>query len=60
LPLKQEELFINGHSIETRIYAENPLKNFMPDTGKLQLYQYPKTNSELRVETGVQEGNSGL
>lgn len=58
LPLKQEELTIDGHSVEARIYAENTYNNFMPDTGKLLYFKYPANESNrLRIETGVQAGD---
>lgn len=43
--------------MEARIYAENPNNNFLPDTGKLYFYKYPPNNPNLRVETGVQQGD---
>lgn len=55
--MKQEDLFINGHAIEARIYAEIPEKNFVPDTGTLTLFKFPENSSDLRVETGVQKGH---
>ena len=53
MPLKQEDLRINGHAIEARIYAEIPEKNFMPDTGKLRYFNFPKNTNDIRIETGV-------
>ena len=57
LPLKQSELTINGCSVEARIYAENPQKNFSPDVGLLHELQYPAENSNYRFETGVDKGD---
>ncbi|HEV7288798.1 acetyl/propionyl/methylcrotonyl-CoA carboxylase subunit alpha [Sphingomonas sp.] len=55
LPLRQEELAINGHAIEARLYAEDPAKGFLPSTGKLEVLDFP-TNS--RVDTGVEAGST--
>jgi acetyl-CoA carboxylase biotin carboxylase subunit len=57
LPLSytQEDLKINGHSIELRVCAEDPLNNFLPDTGKLELYQPPK-GPGVRVDDGYEQG----
>lgn len=53
IPLKQEELSINGHAIEARLYAEDPAKGFLPSTGRLDRYALPDT--EYRVDSGVEE-----
>jgi len=55
LPFKQEDLKINGHSIECRIYAEDPTDNFLPSTGLLQKHRVP-TGDGIRVDAGVEEG----
>ena len=46
----------NGHSIEARVYAENPAKSFAPQPGKLVRLVWPRETADLRVETGVTEG----
>lgn len=51
----QEDLQINGHAIELRVYAEDPTQNFMPDIGLLQTYRTPKGNG-VRVDDGFDEG----
>ena len=53
LPLKQEELSINGHAIEARLYAEDPAKGFLPSTGRLEHFSL---GGGGRIETGVDEG----
>jgi 3-methylcrotonyl-CoA carboxylase alpha subunit len=55
LPLKQDELAINGWAMEARLYAEDPAKGFLPSIGRLELFQL---GEELggRIDTGVYEG----
>jgi acetyl/propionyl-CoA carboxylase alpha subunit len=55
LGYKQEDLKINGHAMELRVYAEDPLNNFLPDIGTLQTYKTPKGNG-IRVDDGFEEG----
>jgi len=55
LSFKQEELKINGHAVELRVYAEDPLNNFLPDIGTLQTYRVPKGNG-VRVDDGFEQG----
>lgn len=55
LSFAQEDLKISGHSIELRVCAEDPLNNFLPDTGKLELYQVPK-GPGVRVDDGYEQG----
>ena len=54
LPLRQEELSINGWAMEARLYAEDPAKGFLPSIGTLELFQLPEHLG--RVDTGVYEG----
>ncbi len=49
LPLKQDELKIDGWAIEARIYAEDPVKGFLPSTGKLERFDLPSSIRPLRV-----------
>lgn len=58
LPLKQEQITSTGHSFETRLYAENPNNLFLPSTGKLHHLRFPTSNENLRVETGVEQGDT--
>ena len=55
LPLKQEDLKINGHAIELRVYAEDPLNDFLPSVGKLERYKLP-VGAGIRVDNGFEEG----
>src|SRR5690606_16314289 len=56
LPLRQEELSINGWAMEARLYAEDPAHGFLPSTGKLELLELP--DEVVRVETGVEQGDA--
>ncbi|MFN3918177.1 MAG: acetyl-CoA carboxylase biotin carboxylase subunit [Flavobacteriales bacterium] len=55
LPVKQDDLKINGHSIEIRVYAEDPTNNFLPDIGTLKRYRIPK-GPGIRVDDSMEEG----
>jgi len=55
LQIKQEDLKINGHAIELRVYAEDPMNNFLPCVGKLNTYKIPKGKG-IRVDDGFEEG----
>jgi len=61
LPLKQEQLRMHGHAIEARICAENPDNQFLPATGRLNVYRKPDcaafTVAPVRVDDGVREGD---
>jgi 3-methylcrotonyl-CoA carboxylase alpha subunit len=54
LPMKQDELSIEGHAIEARLYAEDPAKGFLPSTGRLEHFDL---GDDGRIETGVEEGD---
>ena len=55
LPMKQEDLFIHGHALELRVYAEDPLNDFLPSVGHLDVYQLP-TGEGVRVDNGFEQG----
>ncbi|MCA0229669.1 MAG: acetyl-CoA carboxylase biotin carboxylase subunit [Bacteroidetes bacterium] len=55
LQLKQENLEINGHAMEIRVYAEDPTNNFLPDVGNLKTYVRPQGNG-VRVDDGFEQG----
>ncbi|KPI41604.1 Methylcrotonoyl-CoA carboxylase subunit alpha, mitochondrial [Cyphellophora attinorum] len=61
LPLTQEEIVQRmpslGHAIEARIYAENPDKGFVPDSGWLEHVRLPEQSSDVRIDTGFTEGD---
>jgi 3-methylcrotonyl-CoA carboxylase alpha subunit len=62
LPLKQDDLRIQGHAIEARICAETPDNQFLPATGRLDVYRKPDCSaferSAVRVDDGVREGDA--
>lgn len=55
LSFDQQDLKINGHSMEIRVYAEDPLNNFLPSTGNLAIYK-PPVGPNIRVDNGIEEG----
>jgi pyruvate carboxylase subunit A len=55
LQIKQSDLKINGHALELRVYAEDPLNDFLPSVGTLETYQLP-TGEGIRVDNGFEEG----
>jgi propionyl-CoA carboxylase alpha chain len=55
LPMKQEDLKINGHAVELRVYAEDPLNDFLPSVGRLETYQLP-VGEGIRVDNGFTQG----
>jgi 3-methylcrotonyl-CoA carboxylase alpha subunit len=57
LPLRQEQLSIRGHALEARIYAEDADKGFLPSTGRLVHLAPPAESLNVRVDTGVEEGD---
>jgi 3-methylcrotonyl-CoA carboxylase alpha subunit len=57
LPLQQDQVKINGHAFEARIYAEDPRNDFLPATGTLAFLQAPTTSDAVRVDTGVVQGD---
>ncbi|WP_425518145.1 acetyl/propionyl/methylcrotonyl-CoA carboxylase subunit alpha [Stenotrophomonas geniculata] len=58
LPLRQEQLAIHGHAIEARLYAEDADRGFLPSTGTLRRLRLPAPSAHVRVDTGVEEGDS--
>ena len=57
LPLEQEQVRINGHAFEARVYAEDPDNDFLPSTGTLGFLQAPEEYIHVRVDTGVRQGD---
>jgi len=56
LPFTQDDIKLNGWAIESRVYAEDPFRNFLPSIGRLVKYQPPQESDNVRVDTGVFEG----
>ena len=55
LTLKQEDLEIKGHAMELRVYAEDPMNDFLPSVGHLEVYQLP-VGEGIRVDNGFEQG----
>ena len=53
LPLTQDEVRLDGHAVEARLYAEDPEHGFLPSTGKIVALEFPK---DIRVDSGVEAG----
>ena len=56
LAFKQEDIKLDGWSMECRINADDPFRNFLPSTGRLVKYRPPAEQDGVRVDTGVYEG----
>lgn len=55
LEIKQEDLVIHGHAMELRVYAEDPMNDFLPNVGNLSTYKLPEGEG-IRVDNGIEEG----
>lgn len=58
LPLAQDQIKLNGHAVEARVYAENPSKNFMPSVGRIRTWRTPAEVDGLRIDAGYGEGKT--
>ncbi|WP_156851843.1 acetyl-CoA carboxylase biotin carboxylase subunit [Novosphingopyxis baekryungensis] len=56
LPLTQEDVALTGWAMESRVYAEDPYRGFLPSIGRLVRYSPPETDENVRVDDGVAEG----
>jgi len=57
LPIRQKDVAVKGWSLEARVYAEDPFRNFMPSIGRLVRYIAPHETDTVRVDTGIEEGS---
>jgi propionyl-CoA carboxylase alpha chain len=53
LAFKQSDIKIHGHSVEYRVYAEDPSRKFLPSIGFLKKYREPTPHENIRIDTGV-------
>ena len=56
LPFTQKDIKFNGWALESRVYAEDPRRGFLPSTGRITRYQEPVIDSNVLIDTGVYEG----
>lgn len=55
--MAQESIQATGHVVESRVYAEKPGMNFLPSPGPLDVLQFPEASGDLRIDTGVRQGD---
>jgi 3-methylcrotonyl-CoA carboxylase alpha subunit len=58
LPFTQDGLLANGHAIEVRLYAEDPARDFLPQTGRIATLAYPEPSAHVRIDGGVRAGDT--
>ncbi len=58
LPLRQDQIVARGHAVEARLYAEDPERDFLPQSGTLTMLRAPDAAPDLRIETGVRQGDA--
>jgi len=58
LPLTQDQIRLNGHAVEARVYAENPHRNFMPSVGRIKTWRWPEPTDGLRIDAGYRQGDA--
>ena len=57
LKIRQEDVKINGWSMEARIYAEDPIRKFLPSVGRVKKYIEPKAENNVRLDSGIIDGS---
>jgi 3-methylcrotonyl-CoA carboxylase alpha subunit len=58
LPRTQDQITLDGHAVEARVYAENPHKNFMPSVGRIRTWHTPEPSNGLRIDAGYRQGDT--
>ncbi len=56
LPMQQSDVKLNGWAMESRIYAEDPARGFLPSSGRIVRYQEPESDKHIRVDSGIYDG----
>jgi len=57
LRYKQSDIRLEGWAVEARVYAEDPLRNFLPSIGRLRRYRAPQESANVRCDTGIEDGS---
>jgi len=57
LEIEQKDVTLTGWAMESRVYAEDPIRGFLPSTGRVKKYSPPEENDNVRVDTGIFEGS---
>jgi 3-methylcrotonyl-CoA carboxylase alpha subunit len=57
LPLRQEDIRLNGHAIEARLYAEDTARDYLPASGRVTYLDLPEQGRHIRIDAGVDEGD---
>ena len=57
LKIKQNDIKINGWSMEARIYSEDPIRNFLPSVGRVKKYLEPNFEKNIRLDSGIHDGS---
>ena len=54
----QPEIAMQGHAIEARLYAEDPDRDFLPQTGRIERLRFPASDTKVRIDSGITEGDT--